>query len=644
MLTTSAFGSDIGIVESPKVEMSSLLREKFKDLFTGETGKYVLEEPSIFELNNDWDIIFPNTEEKRAQCLAFATKFQDYITSLSFVGKETEKAELLDNLLRLIEKKRVSPPLLSIFALISQGLQSQNISDYEKDFFAHLAPLDQLMNSILLEQDSLTPDFLITGRAFKSIFTKNSHASNLNIFVHPYRSLENVSYEVFDRFRKDLESSLYPRTFLPVLGKGFLGYHFLIENIIQKRFPIAVPKPSDKLSAHGIEKMSPLGFTLHDLAHIFLDGRMHFLSEHGLNLFEELIKSGINYKAASPVVIKRVVAEDNLLTETLASFLKKLDEAVLLEKITDTDYKKSLYGFFFMMHEVPQVFGPLLNTPTLAEIFGKIESLEQAPDVLKTLNPLNTLHTDGSCPFNDVEIQDKLSSNFEDLKKFMINASAIYPPSQEDFATSNIDTFEVKRSNFTIDLTVTLQNGAKRYFSIPTLYQHYTNMMHSFSSLNAIEPFGEINLEPQTSTEASRNMDLVRNRIFQYLKTFGDTTSRLSQESGLNEDYAAKYSAIVREFEEGVTPLRPLPEEVAIRASQAARIEIAKNLLKLGTMTDETIITSTGISQEQLEATRLESALIAWKINPAAGLETEQVALAVLEDAINQVSETEDKK
>ena len=564
LLTTCTFGSDIQITESPKVEIGVQLREQFKDFFVGETGKYVLEDTSLFELNDELDISFPSTQEKKEACIAYAGKVQAYLSSLTFDGKE----ELLENLAVSVRRNKISPLSLSIFILKAQALQSSNISSYERDFFDHLSPLGQLMNLSLMDSDASFSDLILTGRNLKSALKHNPHASNVNIFTHQYPSIQNISHEVFSRFHEEIESRLSPRTFFPVLGKGFLGYHYLIENLIHKRYPIAVPKPSSSLSAHGIKEMSPLGFTIHDIAHIILDGRMHFLSEYGAGLLKELIESGIHYKKASPIVIERVVAEDALLTQTLASFLKNLDEAVVSGTIEEITYKKSLYGFFFMMHEVPHFFSLLLKTPTLPEIFQKVKIITVgSQNSAMSFNPLTTSHKTGESPFEDFEIQKRLFTYFEEFKPFMLNSSSIYPDiSNETFRTDNIDEFEVKRSSFSVDLTVTLKSGEKVYFAIPTLYQTYTNTMHSLKPLDTIETIEGIGLDPSTRKDALSNMKRVQDRISNDIATFWEVTGQLSGEGekSLNNNYAESFSEIAQTFEEKKKALEPLPETLTI--------------------------------------------------------------------------------
>ncbi len=481
-------------------------RSGFKGYSTGQKPEFAI---PPFSLNMASEKSMMQSFFNQPQSLDTAQKVLQLAQKCHAKG-EFDLSTIIRDLEQMIRDGETSGAELWNALLRIQAAQSTNISSEEKALFSHLAGLGEAIQA-LTQDDAWKSKRSMSVNIFAALNTPSKFAQRLSQ-IHPYHTFSSspeTHHKAFEFFQRKLALELQSMlSIVPVLERGFVGFHFLIENLINDSFPIAFPSASSKLSAHGIEGLSPLGFTLHDLAHIELYGKRAALSKYGAMLFQKMVDDKVPYQKATEIAISRVIEAERLLKTMLTRALETIDQKAFSGEMSATDYAKALHGYFYLLHENPLFFSPLFECETFSDLLVKMGlnydliTEEKLIPSFSALNPFNTSPIDGSTLLSDVDIVTQIMSDTSTFEKFKVEKYDTFDP------TNAVDRLETKvhRSSFSIDVELHFENGNNVSFVFPTLRQSHLNALHSLHSLKTFWNDESIDPNAQDITAAYSNM------------------------------------------------------------------------------------------------------------------------------------------
>ena len=294
---------------------------------------------------------------------------------------DTRKDMLLKDLDIAVERGTLSLWDITMSLLRMQFIQREMTTD-EVDLFKSLPePIGSIIKAFRATKGKNTSNmyFLMEGEAGN----KKSFAG-----LNPYNaSLEDFKLANFFNllFRKHYEGPHLPNDLslnvLPVLGRGVLGLHFMLESWIQGKHYVAYPTIGNMKKAHGINGdvgMSPFSFTVHDMFHTWFDFRIQAVKAFAADLINKYRKDHPEHKDKDQKPLMSLAiqnAQDHyaLMTDGLLALLYSMDKEVLEGKLSSVDHRKIISGFFWALHEPTSVnYVDLYKEESLAEIVNKL--------------------------------------------------------------------------------------------------------------------------------------------------------------------------------------------------------------------------------------------------------------------------------
>ncbi len=361
----------------------------------------------------------------------YALEVKSYIEKLA--SKHEWAKILLSDFDAHQKNSDISPNILWHLILRAQAGQSVGrISLKEQMFFKIIAPLGDFMAEFLEKN------------AWK---TEETSTPIINKFMRFSPNLTMTS-PMYDLDNAPVSKEIQVR---PILNKAFLQHKELLKSIIHEEYLTAIPQflSTRPLNAHGVEDISPLGFTLHDLTHgLFNQRRL-------------IMKVCLDKGYPSGGVTHYPPAHNQLISENLEKLLEALDPDTIPE------HKKHLEGFFLLTHELFSSFRPVFSQNTFSSVLASMKTEQYFP----TLDEYLLLTNIGEDPVKHETIYEALMPKF--------------PPEYK---------LESEISSLFIKIAVRNQSGEIRSkLLIQTLYYLYDEAMDNLKDIEKIE--GTLGLE-----------------------------------------------------------------------------------------------------------------------------------------------------
>ncbi|WP_010298492.1 hypothetical protein [Candidatus Odyssella thessalonicensis] len=552
-----------GLLEGAFTEATkSQVLKKYPELFKGEETKLLTREDQtqLFDFLEQEAKKQENASQKAYTqfkpypfLTPYAEKIIAYLSELDFSGKTI----IISDLKRYIETQQVSIHALLITLLRAQASMSEKTEE-ESDLYCHLPrPAEELIDGILINE-AWRSDIQAYAQIDKFHYPTPKKSFD-DLYIDVINS--NFDYEVYQDLYNALEAALPQQIYFTVLGINYFGLHYMIESLLADRFLIAIPKPNQSRSAHGVN-MSPLGFTVHDYLHYKIDYRRRALHQYAIELLNKADENGIDYEKAIPIIATRVAHHYQILNSSLAALLSSIDSQAVSDKISKEDYRTLLSGFFWILHETPTAFMDTFKHVRFEDILDHIknQSHSNLDSHSAWENPFDLLETspiDGTTVLTDAMIIEKISGNLEESEEYLTNYAYVYP--------DNIDKIKhgkVIRSKRFIDVILTLKTGKKIYYSIPTLYHKYTNALSNLKSLKwAGEEWSAppLPVEPIHAREiALETIAIINTKLKENVESFFGTSLIALPEYGhptfgkIGDWYHTQYTSMLNNYEKAL--------------------------------------------------------------------------------------------
>lgn len=552
-----------GLLEGAFTEATkSQVLKKYPELFKGEETKLLTREDQtqLFDFLEQEAKKQENASQKAYTqfkpypfLIPYAEKIIAYLSEFDFPGKII----IISDLKRYIETQQVSTHALLIALLRAQASMSEK-TEQESDLYRHLPrPAEELIDGVLMNE-AWKSDLQAYAQIDK-FYSPTPKKSFDDFYIDPINL--NLDYEVYQELQNALEVALPQQIYFTVLGINYFGLHYMIESLLADRFPIAIPKPNQSRSAHGIN-MSPLGFTVHDYLHYKIDYRRRTLHHYAIELLNKAGENGVDYEKAIPIIVTRVAHHYQILNSSLAALIDSVDSQAASDKISKSDYRALLSGFFWILHETPTAFMDTFKHARFADILDHIknQSHSNLDSHSAWENPFDLLETspiDGTSVLTDAMIIEKISRNLEESKEYLTNYAYVYPDKID-----KIKHGKVIRSKRFIDVILTLKTGKKLYYSIPTLYHKYTNALSNLKSLKwAGEEWSAPSLpaEPIHAREiAIETIAIINTKLKENVESFLEATLIALPQyehpafGKIGDWYHTQYTAMVNNYEKAL--------------------------------------------------------------------------------------------
>ncbi|RZI46443.1 hypothetical protein [Candidatus Finniella inopinata] len=487
--------------------------------------------------------------------IAYAQAFQTYVGSLKFDGKDI----ILKDLERYIAKNAVSANELLMLALRIQGAQSTP-SDDEKDLYKHLyKPAEELIEGVML------------GQAWKSDMQTVKQIEKYKNQIQYKKAYDddyyqpNLASEVYKTLHTQLEQILPIQHYIPLPGENYLGIHYLLDCQFDDHFPIALPKPDQSTSAHGV-KMAPITFTVHDYLHFLIDGRRRALRQYARTLLDEAVSKGADYEEAMPIVVQQVAGHYKLVTNSFRSLLRALDRRAISETapMAQNDYYRNLSALFWMVRETPTAWTGCFEKKILPDLLAQMaknakDSLSDIESWENEFDPFCTSPIDGK-PFrtND-EIITEIVDKPENAKPFLNHYMS------GTFTKEDVKRAIVKPTPRFTDVIVTSKRGESWHYSFPTLHHKYKNACDNLKLLRwagSNLSFEALTLDPtEGRATAIKSLQLVRSSLTNNIDFFLATSRELYKDTSVSSE------SLEQEFAKSMTSLIQAPTEAVQQLS-----------------------------------------------------------------------------
>ena len=202
-----------------------------------------------------------------------------------------------------------------------------------------------------------------------------------NIFIQDIKLQKEFDQILGVEYQAVYLQNQLPMNLLPVLGRGVLGLHFMLESWIQGKHYVAFPTVGNMTKAHGVNGavgMSPFAFSIHDMFHAWVDFRTHAVKAFAIELInkhrtEHPEHKDKDQKPLMSLALRNAQDHYELMTDGLLALLYSMDKEVLEGRRSAEEYRKFISGFFWALHEPTSVnYVDLFKEESLAEIVRKL--------------------------------------------------------------------------------------------------------------------------------------------------------------------------------------------------------------------------------------------------------------------------------